>query len=122
MSDPVAGRFVANPVHPEGNITGFTNFAPELSGKRLDLLKETVPSITRVAVLWSSSPAQETAMKELEVSARSLKVQLQPISTQRGSKDLDTALEAVAEARPHALVTLPDPMFLGQRTRIVEYN
>ncbi|OGP98603.1 MAG: hypothetical protein A2W10_12105 [Deltaproteobacteria bacterium RBG_16_55_12] len=122
MSDPVAGRFVANPVHPEGNITGFTNFAPELSGKRLDLLKETVPSITRVAVLWSSSPVQEPAMKELEVSARSLKVQLQPISTQRGSKDLDTALEAVAEARPHALVTLPDPMFLGQRTRIVEYN
>jgi len=121
MSDPVAGRFVANPVHPEGNITGFTNFAPELSGKRLDLLKETVPSITRVAVLWSSSPVQEPAMKELEVSARSLKILLQPISA-RLPKDLDAALEATAKARPNALVTLPNPWVLDRRTRIVEFT
>ncbi|MBI2871365.1 MAG: ABC transporter substrate-binding protein [Candidatus Omnitrophica bacterium] len=120
ISDPTGGGFVANPMRPEGNITGLTNFAPELSGKRLELLKEAVPTITRVAVLWRSSPVQESGMKELEFSARSLKVRLQPVSA-RGPKGLDEAFQTVAKARPHALLTLPDPLFLGQRTRIAEF-
>lgn len=120
MSDPVAGGLVGNPVHPEGNITGLTNFAPELTGKRLELLKETVPTVTRVAVLWRSAPQQESAMKTLEISARSLKVHLQPISA-GGPKGLERAFEAAAKAHSHALLTLPDPRFLDQRTRIVRF-
>ena len=120
MSDPIAGGFVANPVRPEGNITGLTNFAPELSGKRLELLKEIVPTVTRVAVLWSSAPAQEPAVKELEVSARSLKVQLEPVSL-RVVRDLDTALKTAAKTRPHALLTLPNPWLLARRRRVVEF-
>ena len=121
MSDPIAGGFVAKPVRPEGNITGLTNFAPELSGKRLELLKETVPRVTRVAILWSSAPVQEAAMKTLETAARSLKVELQSASTQRGSKDLDTVLEAVIKGRSHALLTLPDPRLGNERERIVRF-
>ncbi|MBI2360205.1 MAG: ABC transporter substrate-binding protein [Deltaproteobacteria bacterium] len=120
MSDPIAGGFVANPLRPEGNITGITNFAPELSGKRLELLKEAIPTTTRVAVLWSSVPALEPAMKELEVSARFLKVRLEPVSL-RLLRDLDAALEAAAKSRPHALLTLPNPWVLARRRRIVEF-
>lgn len=120
MTDPVRSGFVASLDRPEGNITGLTNLSPELSGKRLELLKETVPTVTRVAVLWRSVPGQESAMKELEIVARSFKVQLQPVSA-RGPKGLEMAFEAVAKHRSDGLIPLPDPRFLGQRTRIVEF-
>src|SRR5262245_34580515 len=77
-SDPVGDGFVATLARPGRNITGLSNFAPELSGKRLEILKEVVPTLSRVAVLWTSNDAgTKTSLKEVENAAGALKVKLQ---------------------------------------------
>ncbi|MBI2088263.1 MAG: ABC transporter substrate-binding protein [Deltaproteobacteria bacterium] len=121
MGDPIARGIVANPSRPEANITGLTNFAIELSGKRLDLLREAVPGVKRVAVLSNLSPAQEAEIKELEVSARSLGIDLTPVSAQ-GPHGLKRAFEVVKQSQADALMILPDTGFLGRRVPIVEFG
>ncbi len=77
-TDPVGNGFVASLARPSGNITGFSILAPEISGKQLELLKEIVPKLSRVAVLGSSAePANARTLRETEVAARAFKVQLQ---------------------------------------------
>jgi putative ABC transport system substrate-binding protein len=77
--DPVGSGHVASLARPGGNITGLTNLTPELAGKRLELLKEIVPRLSRVAVLWNpESPAAALRMKEAEVAAQSLHLQVYP--------------------------------------------
>ena len=76
--DPVGDGFVASLARPGGNITGLSNLAPELSGKRLELLKEIVPKLSRVAVFGNSTnPGNAQALKEIELAAGALKVKLQ---------------------------------------------
>ena len=76
--DPVADGFVASLARPGGNITGLSTFAPELSGKRLELLKEVVPKLSRVAVLGNSTaPGNAPVMRQMELAAKAFKVQLQ---------------------------------------------
>src|SRR5262245_9266363 len=97
-SDPVGDGFVATLARPGRNITGLSNFAPELSGKRLEILKEVVPTLSRVAVLWTSNDAgTKTSLKEVENAAGALKVKLQILDVQ-APKDIETAFRAAARS------------------------
>ncbi len=122
VGDPVRAGLVASLARPGGNITGLSTLSPELSGKRLQLLKEVVPQAMRVAVIWNdSNPAAAGNLEETRTAARSMGVEIQSVEV-RDSSDLDVALEAVAAARPGALLTLTNGMFLANRTRIVEFT
>ncbi len=119
--DPVGAGLVASLPRPGGNVTGLSLLAPELSGKRLQLLTGAAPRTTRVAVIWNPvSPASAGYLRETEAAARSLGLQLQPVEV-RSPTDLDAAFKAVARARPSALITLADGMLADNRTRIVEF-
>ena len=93
--DPVGNGFVASLAHPGGNITGLSSLAPETSGKQLELLKETVPKLSRVAVLGTSTvPGQALLLREVGLAAGPLSVQLQSLDV-LGPKDIETAFQAV---------------------------
>ena len=122
VGDPVRAGLVTSLARPGGNITGLSTLAPELSGKRLQLLKEVVPQAMRVAVIWNdSNPAAAGNLEETRTAARSMGVEIQSVEV-RNASDLDLALEAVAAARPSALLTLTNGMLLANRTRIVEFT
>jgi putative ABC transport system substrate-binding protein len=107
---------------PGGNVTGVTLQAPELSGKRLELLKEAAPKTTSVAVIWNASNRSNAGfLRETEDAARLLSLQLRSIEV-RSPVDLDTAFKAVARNRPDALITLADGMLFGNRMRIIEFT
>ena len=119
--DPVGAGLVASLTRPGGNVTGLSLLAPELSGKRLQLLKEVAPRSTQVAVIWNvGNPAAARYLAETRTAARALALQLQSLEV-RNPPDLDAAFEAVAAARPSALITLPDGMLLANKTRIVDF-
>lgn len=116
--DPVKAGVVASLARPGGNVTGFTLIHPELSAKRPDLLKEAVPRIALVAVIWNpSNPAAVDFLRETEAAAQSLGVQLQAIEV-RNPAELDAAFRVVANARPSALITIGDGMLWSVRARI----
>ena len=118
--DPVGSGFVASLAQPGGNITGLSTLAPELSGKRLELLKEVVPKLSRVAIVGTSTaPGYAQMLKELELAARALKVQLQYLDV-RELKDIETTFRAASKERAEAALTLNSPVFNSHRTRIVE--
>ena len=119
--DPVASGFVASLARPGGNITGLSLFVgPEIFGKSLQLLKETVPRVSRVAVLRNpANVAHPLVLKEIEVAARSLGVQLQILEA-RGPEVFDSAFAAMTRERAGALFVLSDGMFLLNRTRLAE--
>src|SRR5207249_4840906 len=105
-SDPVGSGFVASLARPSGNVTGLSSLAPEISGKQLELLKDTVPRLSRVAVLSNSTePGNAQAVKEMELAARTFGVQLQYLDVQV-SKDIDTAFQAAGNERADALIVL----------------
>jgi putative tryptophan/tyrosine transport system substrate-binding protein len=100
VGDPVGSGFVASLARPGGNITGLSGLAPELSGKRLELLKDIVPKLSRVAVFGTStSPDNAQSLREVELAARELKVQLQylDIRDARDPKDIETAFQAATK-------------------------
>ncbi len=118
-ADPVGSGFVASLARPGGNITGLSLVAPELSGKRLELLKETVPKVSRVAVLLNPTGAAIGALSaETQVAAGSLGVQLQLLEA-RSPDELDPAFSAMMRERASALVVTQDAMFIDNLTRIV---
>ncbi len=117
--DPVASGYVASLARPGGNITGLSILSPELSGKRLELLKEVVSGLSRVAVLGYGK-AHGPAWKELEAAARSLRLKVQPLEV-RGPDDLAKLFQEARKARAQALLTLPHALFnRDYRTMIVE--
>src|SRR5215467_12326775 len=119
-ADPVANRFVASLSHPGGNITGLSNLAPELYGKRLELVKETLPKISRVGLLWNPSiPSQHWALKETQASARTLGLQIQSLEA-RSADDLDGIFETAIRDRIGALSVGQVPPMTTNRKRIVE--
>jgi len=121
VADPVASGLVASLARPGGNITGLTILAPELSGKRLELLKEAVPKATRVAFLWNSAnPAQGLLWKESQAAAQELRLQLQSLEV-RSSNDFENAFEAALMERAQALITAPEPLINTHLKRIVEF-
>ena len=117
---PVANGLIASLARPGGNITGLTNIASDLAGKRLELLKETVPKLTRVGVLWNpADPGGTSSLKETEAVAPALGMQVQSLGV-RSAKDFETAFKAATGGRTHALIILQTALINAQRTRIVE--
>ena len=108
-SDPVGNGFVASLARPGGNITGLSNLAQEISGKRLELLKEIVPKLSRVAVLgMSANPGNSLSLRETELAAGALGVQIQYLDI-RDSKDIDAALRTARKGRADAVLVLNFP-------------
>jgi len=118
VSDPVESGLVSSLARPGGNVTGLSLMHPDLSGKRLELLKEIIPKVSRVAVLSNSSnPIIPPLLRETEAAARALGVQLQVVEV-RGPTEFDSAFSAMSRDRAGALVVLPDGIFQNERRRI----
>jgi putative ABC transport system substrate-binding protein len=109
-ADPVTSGLVTSLARPDGNVTGVTGLAPELVGKCLDQLKQAVPGVSRVAVLWHPGASGEGTDKDMlkgaEVAARALGVRLQLVET-RGPEDFDRAFPDMIRARAEALTVVP---------------
>ena len=120
--DPVGSGLVTSLARPGGNVTGLSAFAPELVGKRLELLKQAVPGVSRVAVLWQPGAFGERAemdtLKRAEVAARDLGVPLQFVEA-RGPADFDRAFSDMTRARAGALTVLASNMFNSEGRRLV---
>ena len=120
--DPVRSGLVASLAHPGGNITGFTVLGPELEGKRLELLKQAVPRVSRVAVLWNSAnPAITFYYQAAKTAATALRVTLRPVVEIRTVDDFEPAFAAIAGAPPQGLLVIADRFLLAHRTRIIEF-
>jgi putative ABC transport system substrate-binding protein len=119
-TDPVGNRFVASLARPGGNITGLSDFAPEISGKGLELLKETVPRLSRVAVLGTSTrPGNAQSLKETELAAVELRIKLQQLDV-LSPKDIETALRAAVNEHADGALVLQSSIHFSQRTKIAE--
>ena len=119
-ADPVGSGTVASLARPGGNITGLSTLAPELSGKRLELLKEIVSKLSRVAVLGTSTqPGYAQVLKELELAAGALKVKLQYLDI-LDAKDIETAFRAATKGRAQAVLVLSSPFLVSQRAQIAD--
>jgi len=117
VGDPVGIGLAASLARPGGNVTGTASHLPELGGKPLELLKEMIPDLKRVAVLWNpSNPAHAPFLKDVEPAARSLAIQLQPLPA-LNPEDLEGALRSAARDAA-AVWVLGDAMFVGHRARI----
>ena len=121
VSDPVASGLVASLAHPGGNVTGWSNILPEMSGKLLELLKEAMPGASRIAVLYDpANPGKALELKELQAAARVLGVTLQSLEVP-SPKELEAAFSTMTRRRPDALITFVDAVTLPHRQRIVEF-
>jgi len=117
-SDPVAVGFVASLAKPGGNVTGVSLLAPEVAGKRLQLLKQLIPSIARVAVLWNpDDPTVHLSVEETRAAAATLALTLQILET-RSADAMDGAVLAASNARAEAVVLMPTPLFDGRADEI----
>jgi putative ABC transport system substrate-binding protein len=119
--EPVGVGLVASLAQPGGNVTGMTDFARELASKRLELLKATVPKLSRLAILlWKpAGPDYVAEMKEIESAAQALGLQLQLVEA-RGPDDLENAFSAMTEANANAFIGMTDTRFARNRKRIIE--
>src|SRR6266481_4794024 len=119
MGDPI----VASLARPGGNITGLTFLGPELATKRLELLKQALPNISRVAALWHPGAYGESTMSEMmrkmEAAAGALLVQLQLVAV-RGAAEFERAFGTIARERADALIVLPSPMLFSERSHIID--
>ena len=120
--DPVRSGLVTSLARPGGNVTGFTVLGPELEGKRLELLRQIVPGLSRVAVLWNpANPAIVFYYQAIQTAGRALHVPLGPMLEVTRVEELENALSTIASARPQALAVLADRFLLAHRKRIVEF-
>ncbi len=120
MANPLDSRLVSSLARPGGTITGLSLFSEDLSGKRLELLKTVVPKVSRIAVLSSpTAAAAPSQMRETEVAARVLGVQLQPLEV-RGPNDFERVFQEAIKGRAGALITVDEAFFFTHRTRIVK--
>ena len=118
--DPVGSGFVTSLARPGGNITGLSGINPELSGKRLDLLKQAVPRLSRVAILWNpAEPNAATFLRETQVAGRGLRVQLQVLEV-KAAPDLEPAVHTARKERASGLIVLTDPVTLYHRRELAD--
>ena len=122
VGDPVAEGLVASLARPGGNITGLSSLNPELNTKRLEILKDAVPKLDRVGLLWPPGPSitQDLQLKELRLAAQALKLKLEEIETQLDPKDLESAFQTAKQKRVDAIMTITTRGFFAERKRIVE--
>jgi putative ABC transport system substrate-binding protein len=119
-NDPVGSGFVASLARPGGNITGLSILSPEISGKRLELLKEIVPKLSRVAVLGNSTePGNAQVLRETELAAGAFGVQLKYLDL-LARQDIESAFQAASKGRADAILVLANPVTISQRTQIAE--
>ncbi len=125
--DPVKAGFVVSLARPGGNITGLTNLHSKLHGKRLELLKEAFPRISRVAILWpmferDQASQQKHAMKEVKSEGQALGIQIQPlVVTARRLGSLESAFSAISRERPDGLYVATYGLIIRHRARIAEF-
>jgi putative tryptophan/tyrosine transport system substrate-binding protein len=120
VTHPVGAGFIASLAQPGGNITGLTHLHPDLAGKRLELLKELLPGLSRVAVLWNPNhPGQPRAFRDTQVAAQALQVTLMSMEA-RNREQLDAMLLTIGSERPQALLELVDPLTFYHRGLIAE--
>jgi putative tryptophan/tyrosine transport system substrate-binding protein len=121
VGEPVATGLVASLGRPGGNITGLTSMSSEMEGKRLELLKEVVPKISHVAVLWNAaSPIQAIEEGEVQAAAQVLGMKMLSLGV-RTQGEIEDALAAIVRERPGALLVLADRLFLHHRTHIMDF-
>jgi ABC-type uncharacterized transport system substrate-binding protein len=119
-NDPVASGFAASLARPGGNVTGLSTLRPELSGKRLELLKEIVPSLSRVAVLGASdNPGNAQALKEVELNAAAARLQLHYLDI-RSPKDIEPAFKEARTSRADGVLELGGPLLNVHRKVLLE--
>ena len=112
---------IASLAHPGGNVTGGAILTGEMAAKRLELLKEVVPTVSRTAVLWNrANPANALAWRDTQVAARALGVILQSYEVQ-GPNDFEVAFAKMAEERPDALFVLDDALTISYRNEIADF-
>ena len=120
FGDPVASGIVTNLARPGGNITGFATFAPEIMAKRLELLKEMLPRIRRVAVLLNpENPSKGPVLRAMGKTAKSLKVGLQPVEA-RNPNEIESTFSTISGKRVDAIVIENETLFSANDKRIVE--
>jgi len=118
-NDPVGSGFVASLARPAGNITGLSSLAPELSGKQMELLKEIVPKLSRMAVLGDSNePGNAQAIKEVELAAGAVKVQVHYLDV-LNLKDIENSFQSARKERADAILLLPGPVMPTHRTEVI---
>ena len=111
VADPIGVGLIESLARPGGNISGVTNIVAELVGKRLEILKETVGKVSRVAVIINPADANAVIqLRNADAAARALKLQLQPVVNVRSAADLSTAFETATRARAHAAIRMVDPL------------
>ena len=121
VGDPVGTGLVSSLARPGGNITGVSLVNVEFSGKRLQLLKEALPNVSRVAVLWNPlNPLNAAVLKETQVAAAALGVKLQPLAV-RGPEEIPSTLAAATRERAGALIVVPDSLLLSHRRSIIGF-
>jgi putative tryptophan/tyrosine transport system substrate-binding protein len=119
--DPVGSGFVASLARPGGNITGLATLAPEISGKRLELMKETFPRLRRVAVIGTSNrQGTAQALKEMELAAQAYGVKIQYLDIQN-PKDIESAFRAASKGHADAVLVLQTPILNSQRRQIADH-
>jgi putative ABC transport system substrate-binding protein len=116
--DPVGSGLVPSLAHPGGNVTGLSMMAPDLVGKQLEMLKELVPGVSQVALLWNpANPGSAPQLREAEAAARAAGVRLHTLEA-RVPQEIDSAFAALTREQAGALVVLADAIFINQRSQI----
>ncbi len=121
VGDPVGAKLIDSLAHPGGNLTGLSLVAPELSAKRLDLFKQTLPKLSRVSVLWNSANVgMRLRVQQTEIAAQTLGVTLQSVAVE-SPDDFDAVFAALSKDRPESLLVMADTVTATNRSRIVEF-
>jgi putative tryptophan/tyrosine transport system substrate-binding protein len=121
IGDPVGIGVVPSLARPAGNITGLSAMAPDLEGKRLQLLGEVVTGLSHVAVMWNPLNAfQKISITQLNAAGETLKIKVQPVAV-RVAEDLDAAFATLVKDKPKALIILADRIFLHNRVRLMDF-
>src|SRR5262249_13854263 len=119
--DPLASGLIASLAHPGGNVTGLSLMVPDIAGKRLELLKELLPRLTRVAVLWNAAnPYPAIVFKKTQTAGRTLAIEIQSLEV-RSPDDFDGAFAKARRQRPDALLDVEDPLTNSLHKRIIEF-
>ena len=121
-ANPVESGLVASLAHPGGNVTGLSILAPELEGKRLQLLTEVIPRLSRLGVLWNpANPVTNIVLEQTQAVAQRVRVTLEPLVEVRRVDEFESAFATIARVRPQALVVIADRLLLAHRARIVSF-
>ena len=121
VGDPVGTGIVPSLARPGGNITGLSSIAPDLEGKRLELLREIDPKLSHVAVFWNPANAFHIAsMRQARAAAKTLQIKLLPLAVSK-TEDLEGAFSTILKERPEALLILADRVFLHDREPMMDF-